>query len=42
MSAERCRGNVFDDGTPPPVDPVVTSRVGITKATEMQRRWMVP
>ncbi|MDP9464535.1 MAG: DNA-3-methyladenine glycosylase [Actinomycetota bacterium] len=33
---------IFDDGVPPPVDPVITSRVGITRATDMQRRWLVP
>lgn len=33
---------VGDDGVAPPVDPVVTSRVGITKAIELPWRFLVP
>jgi DNA-3-methyladenine glycosylase len=33
---------VFDDGTRPPVAPLVTARIGITKAADWPRRWLVP
>ena len=33
---------VLDDGTPPPDAPIVTPRIGITKAAALHRRWMVP
>lgn len=32
---------VYDDGTIPPAAPVVTPRIGITKAADLHRRWMV-
>ena len=42
MALNGAAATIFDDGTAPPVDPVVTARVGITRATDMQRRWAVP
>jgi DNA-3-methyladenine glycosylase len=33
--------DVFDDGTPPPADPLNTVRVGITKAADLPRRWII-
>jgi DNA-3-methyladenine glycosylase len=33
---------LFDDGVPPPPDATVTTRVGITKAVDWPRRWLVP
>jgi len=33
---------LFDDGTQPPTRPFVTPRVGITKAVDWPRRWLVP
>ena len=32
---------VYDDGVAPPTAPVVTPRIGITKAADLHRRWMV-
>jgi DNA-3-methyladenine glycosylase len=34
--------DLFDDGTPPPSRPLVTARIGITKAIDLRRRWLVP
>lgn len=33
---------LFDDGTPPPAAPITTPRIGITRAAEWHRRWLVP
>lgn len=33
---------LFDDGTPPPRRPIVTARIGITKAATWRRRWVMP
>jgi DNA-3-methyladenine glycosylase len=32
---------IGDDGTPPPVDPGVSSRIGVTKGAEHEWRWFV-
>ena len=42
MSLNGATAIVCDDGMPPPKEPHVTSRIGITKATDLTRRWMVP
>ena len=42
MALNGAPATIYDDGTAPPVEPIVTARVGISRATEMQRRWMVP
>ena len=33
---------LLDDGTPPPDDPVVGRRIGLTKGAELPWRWYVP
>ncbi len=42
MSLNGALANIFDDGTPPPSEPSVTPRVGITRAADWPRRWRVP
>jgi DNA-3-methyladenine glycosylase len=33
---------VVDDGTPPPADPAIGPRIGITRGAEHPWRWWVP
>jgi DNA-3-methyladenine glycosylase len=42
MAMNGDRATVFDDGVAPPESPLITTRIGITKAVEMLRRWVVP
>jgi DNA-3-methyladenine glycosylase len=41
MSLNGATAVVCDDGTAPPVNPSISSRIGITKAADLPRRWMV-
>ena len=42
MSMNGAAATIFDDDVPPPDDPRNTPRIGITKAVDMLRRWVVP
>lgn len=41
MSMNGVEAELYDDGTPPPGEPMVTARIGITKAAELPRRWLI-
>jgi DNA-3-methyladenine glycosylase len=38
----RGRVRIVDDGTPPPDDPAISTRIGITRAADLPWRWFVP
>ena len=40
-SIDGAEAHVADDGVPPPAEPLVTPRIGISKGAEMPRRWLV-
>jgi DNA-3-methyladenine glycosylase len=42
MALNGAEAVVYDDGVVPPRAPLVTPRIGITKAADLHRRWMVP
>ena len=42
MAMNGDRATVFDDVLAPPPQPRITTRIGITKAAELLRRWVVP
>ncbi len=42
MSFNGAGATVFDDGMAPPAAPLITPRIGITKAADWPRRWLVP
>ena len=33
---------VVDDGVPPPAEPLITGRIGVSRAVELPWRWVVP
>ena len=37
----RGRVRIVDDGTPPPDDPGISTRIGITRAADLPWRWFV-
>jgi DNA-3-methyladenine glycosylase len=42
MSFNGAPAHIFDDGSAPPDEPLVTPRIGIAKAVEWPRRWLAP
>jgi DNA-3-methyladenine glycosylase len=40
MTMNGVRADIRDDGTPPPLEPIVTPRIGINKAVDWPRRWV--
>ncbi|MEQ1872241.1 MAG: DNA-3-methyladenine glycosylase [Ilumatobacteraceae bacterium] len=42
MSMNGVKAPLFDDGIASPTRPLVTKRIGITKAAELPRRWLLP
>ncbi len=42
LTDRRAAVTILDDGTPPPADPIVGPRIGITKAVDMPWRFRIP
>ena len=42
LADNETHAELFDDGVAPPPDAVTTPRIGITKAVEWPRRWLLP
>ncbi len=40
MAFNGVEAELFEDGLAPPSEPLITARIGITKATELRRRWV--
>ncbi len=41
LSMDGSAAEIFDDGSPPPLAPLISPRVGISSAVDWQRRWRV-
>ena len=41
MAFNGAEAELYDDGTAPPTSPQVTPRIGITKAVDLPRRWLL-
>lgn len=42
LSMNGIAAEIFDDGTPPPLAPLISPRVGISSAVDWPRRWRIP
>lgn len=41
MSLNGTQAELYEDGAMPPATPLITSRIGITKAADLPRRWLM-